>query len=176
MIFPPARMMRSLLPVALAMTALIGQDLAQEANPSPAGARNLITNGRGDSGLSMPEGNTEAPSAPELLPESSAIPIRSPLPPGTPSPSQTPEGRKFSVTSKHLYAQRNAQRKERSKTRHRFSAAGHARSSHFAVAQRARLHSGTRVNLQHRSVRREHHAHRARRRVVIYEYVDWGPG
>lgn len=172
MIFPPVRMMRSLLPVALATMALIGRDLAQEANPSPAGARSLITNGRGDSGLSMPEGNTEAPSAPELLPESSAIPIRSPLPPGTPSPSQMPEGRKISVTSKHLYAQR----KQRSKTRHRFSAAGHARSSHFAVAQRARLHSGTRVNLQHRSVRREHHAHRARRGVVIYEYVDWGPG
>lgn len=171
MIFPFARMMRALLPVALATVAFLCRDLAQEANPSPAGARSLVTNGREDSGLSMPEGSTEAPSAPDLLPESTTIPIRSPLPPVAPSPSQMPVGRHFPVTSKS----RSPQRHQQSRSRRRFSHTGHARSSHFALAQRARLHSGTRVNLQHRSLRREQHAHRTRRRVVVYEYVDWGP-
>jgi hypothetical protein len=171
MIFPSARIMRALLPVALATAAFLGRDLAQEANPSPAEVQNRVTNGHEESGLSMPEGNIEAPSAPELLPQSTAIPIRSPLVPGASSPGQMPGGRQIPVTRKPL----SPEQQRRSKNPRRFSRARHTRFSHFALGRRARLHSGTRVNLQHRSLRREHRAHRTRRRVVVYEYVDWGP-
>lgn len=170
MIFPFAPMMRALFPVALAMLAFMEPGLAQEANPNPGGARNLITNGTEDGSLSMPEGNTETPSPPELLPQSSAMPIRAPLMPAIASPAKPPEGQQISATSKPA-----SLRHQPGKNRRRSSHAGRVHSSHSALVQRARLHTGTRVNLQHRSLRREHHAYRHRRRVVVYEYIDWGP-
>ena len=162
--------MRSLLPVAFAIIALNGRDLAQEAGSAPDRAPNLVTHQIDDSSLSMPEGKTESPAAPELLPESSAIPT-SPTPaPGTPAPSKSSERRPVSLASTPARSKR--QQRGRS---HRSSHAGHRLSSHSALAHRGRLHSGSRVNLEHRSVHEGRRTYRTRRHVIVYEYEDWGP-
>jgi hypothetical protein len=163
-------MMRSLLPVAFGIIALTGRDLAQEANPAGTPPRNLVTHGPDDGSLAMPEGKPDAPAAPELLPESSAIPMPSPPVPGVPSPTKVSEERHVSLANSPAHSKHQRQRGS-----HRISRAGHGRYSHSALARRGKLHSGARVNLQHRSERREHRAHRTRRHVVVYEYVNWGP-
>ena len=170
--------MRSLLPVAFAIIALTCRDLAQEAGSAPGRAPNLVTHQIDDGSLSMPEGKTENPAAPELLPESSAIPTPPTPAPGTPTPTRASERRQVSLASTPSHAKR--QQRGRS---HRPSHAGHrlasrARqtpSSHSELARRGRLHSGSRVNLEHRSVHRGRHTYRTRRHVIVYEYEDWGP-
>jgi hypothetical protein len=162
--------MRSLLPVAFVIIALTGRDLAQEANSAGAPPRNLITHGLDDGSLAMPEGKTDTPVAPELLPESSAIPMPSPPAPGVPTPKKISEERHVSLANSPVHSKH-----QRDKGSHRLSRAGHTRFSHSALARRGKLHSGARVNLQHRSVRRDHRTHRTRRHVVVYEYVNWGP-
>jgi hypothetical protein len=170
--------MRLLLPVAFAIIALNGRDLAQEAGSATGQASSLVTHQIDDSSLSMPEGKTENPAAPELLPESSAIPTPPTPAPGTPAPTKVSERREVSLAS----TPRRAKRQQRGRS-HRPSHAGHrlssrARhtpSSHSELARRGRLHSGSRVNLQHRSVHRGRHTYRTRRHVIVYEYEDWGP-
>ena len=166
----PQGIMKSLLPVAFAIITLTGRDLAQEASPVGAPPRSLITNGSDDSSLAMPEGKPDDPAAPELLPESSAIPMPSPPAPGVPSPTKISKERHVSLANSPVRSEHQRQRGS-----HQFSRTGHKRFFHSALVRRGRLHSGARVNLQHRSVRREHRAHRARRHVVVYEYVNWGP-
>ena len=170
--------MRSLLPVAFAIIALTCRDLAQEAGSAPGRAPNLVTHQIDDGSLSMPEGKTENPAAPELLPESSAIPTPPTPAPGTPTPTRASERRQVSLASTPSHAKR--QQRGRS---HRPSHAGHRLSSrarhmpsyHSELARRGRLHSGSRVNLQHRSVHRGRRTYRTRRHIIVYEYEDWGP-
>lgn len=170
--------MRSLLPVAFAMVALSGRALAQEAGPDPARAPNLVTHQIDDGSLSMPEGKTENPAAPELLPESSAIPT-SPTPaPGTPASTKISGRRPFSLASTppHSKRQQRGRSHRPSHAGHRLSSrARHTLSSHSALARRETLHSGSRVNLEHRSVHQGRRTHRTRRHVIVYEYEDWGP-
>jgi len=160
--------MRSLLPVALGIIALTGRDLAQEANSAGAPPRNLVTQGLEDDSPAMPEGKTDAPAAPELLPESSAIPMPSPPAPGVRSSAKIPEMRHVSLANSPVHSKHQRPRESHSRVPHRGF-------SHSALARRGKLHSGARVNLQHRSARREQRTHRARRHVVVYEYVNWGP-
>ena len=162
--------MRSLLPVAFAIIALNGRDLAQEPGSAPGQASNLVTHQVDDSSLSMPEGKTENPATPELLPESSTIPTPPTPAPGTPAPTKVSERRRVSLASTTPHAKR--QQRGRS---HRPSHAGHRLSSRSELARRGRLHSGSRVNLQHRSVHRGRRTYRTRRHIIVYEYEDWGP-
>ena len=162
--------MRSLLPVAFAIIALNGRGLAQEAGSAPGRAPNLVTHQIDDGSLSMPEGKTESPAAPELLPESSVIPTPPTPVPGTPAPAKISERQQASLAS----TPPRSKRQHRGRN-HRPSHAGHRLSSHSELARRGSLHSGSRVNLQHRSVHRGHRTYRSRRHVIVYEYEDWGP-
>ena len=162
--------MRSMLPVAFAIIALNGRDFAQEAGSAPGRAPNLVTHQIDDGSLSMPEGKTENPAAPELLPESSTIPTPPTPAPGTPAPTKISERRQVSLASTPTHSKRQQQGRS-----HRPSHAGHRLSSHSELARRGRLRSGSRVNLQHRSAHRGRHTYRTRRHVIVYEYEDWGP-
>ena len=176
-LFWPA-IMRSLLPVAFAIIALTGRDFAQDAGSAPGRTPNLVTHQIDDGSLSMPEGKTENPAAPELLPESSAIPT-SPTPaPGTPAPSKSSERRPVSLASTPARSKRQQRGRNHrlSHSGHTLSSRGrHSLSSRSALARRGRLHSGSRVNLEHRSVHEGRRTYRTRRHVIVYEYEDWGP-
>src|SRR5262249_20574868 len=157
---------------------LYGRDFAREAGSAPGRASNLVTHQIDDGSLSMPEGKTENPAAPELLPESSAIPTPPTPAPGTPAPTKISERRQISLASTPPHAKRQQRGRSHrpSYPGHRLSSrAKHTPSSHSELASRGRLHSGSRVNLQHRSVHRGRHTYRTRRHVVVYEYEDWGP-
>jgi len=170
--------MKSLLPVAFAIIALNGRDLAQEAGSAPGRAPNLVSHQIDEGSLSMPEGKTENPATPELLPESSAIPTPPTPAPGTPAPTKISERRQISLAStpSHSKRQQRGRSHRPSHAGHRLSSrARHGLSSHSELAHRERLHSGSRVNLQHRSVHRGGHTYRTRRHVIVYEYEDWGP-